>query len=83
VDLGFEDQPFGVHQKVSLSASDLLVPVVSSLFASYPGGLGRLPIRYPRAGVWVPPQTDPQPLAQNAAALICSKIPARCHYWRK
>src|SRR5215218_11243911 len=66
----FKDQPLGVHQKVPLSASDLLVAVVSPLFAAYPGRLGRLRIRYSRAGVWIPPQTNPQPLAQRHVDLL-------------
>ena len=39
VHLGLEDQALGVHQEVPFAASNLLVAVVSSLFAADSGAL--------------------------------------------
>src|SRR5919107_1713933 len=50
---------------MALSSFDLLGPVVSALCASYHGGLDRLAVYYAGAGLRVPLQTDPHPLAQG------------------
>jgi hypothetical protein len=55
VDLGFQDQPFRIHQQVTLPAMDLLPTVVASRFTAYSGRLGRLRIDYPGAGLRVSP----------------------------
>jgi hypothetical protein len=55
VDLGLQDQPFRLHEQVSLPAANLLPTVVASRFATYSGSLGRLRIHYPSAGIRVSP----------------------------
>src|SRR5215218_5435023 len=40
-------------------------PIVAALFSSHPGTLDRLTIHYPGAGLGVPPEADPHPLAQS------------------
>jgi hypothetical protein len=42
--LRFEHQALGIHQQVSLAASNLFAAVVSSLLSAYPGRLDRLAI---------------------------------------
>ena len=61
--LGFEDQPFGVHQQVALSAPHLLVSVVAPLLSAHPGGLRGLGVGDTRARERVPARAGPQPLA--------------------
>ena len=39
VDLGFEDETFGVYQQVTLTPLDLLAPVITPIFAAYCGTL--------------------------------------------
>jgi hypothetical protein len=47
--LDFQEQALRVHQQVALPTSNLLVAVVSSLFAADAGRLGRLGIGDARA----------------------------------
>jgi hypothetical protein len=39
VNLGFEDETFGVHQQVTLPALDLLSSVITALFSAHGGAL--------------------------------------------
>jgi len=57
-------QALGVHEQMTLSALDLLGPVVAALFASHARGLDRLAVYYPGAGLGVPLQANPLALAQ-------------------
>jgi hypothetical protein len=39
VDLGFEDETFGLYQQVTLTPLDLLASVITPIFAAYCGTL--------------------------------------------
>jgi hypothetical protein len=62
---GFEYEAFGVYQKMTLAALDLLAPVVTALIASHSGALDRLAVRHAGAGLRIPLQADPKALAQG------------------
>jgi hypothetical protein len=50
---------------MALSTLDLLAAIVAALFAAYPGRLDRLAIYYGGAGLRIPFETDPDPLAEG------------------
>ena len=63
--LGFQNQSFRVHQEVAFPATHLLAAIVSARFSSHPGGLGRLGVHYPSAGVRIPTRSNPKAFAQR------------------
>jgi hypothetical protein len=65
VDLGFEDETFGVYQQVTLTLLDLLASVVTALSSSHAGALDRLAVHHPGARLRISFQANPQPLAQG------------------
>jgi hemin uptake protein HemP len=66
VDLGHEHQSLGVQEQMTLSSFDLLGPFsIAALFSAHPGCLYRLRVHYGGAGLGVPLQVHPNPLAQG------------------
>jgi hypothetical protein len=59
MDPGFDDQAFGIHQQMALSAFHLLCGVEAALVASHSGGPERLGVHYPGAGVRVSAKVPP------------------------
>jgi hypothetical protein len=51
----------GVHEQVTLSALDLLGPVVTAFLSAHARGLDRLAIHYSGTGLRVPLQANPHP----------------------
>jgi hypothetical protein len=72
--IGFEDQPFGVHQQVALATPYLLVSVVAPLFSTHACGLRGLGVGDPCAGERVPAQAGPQPLAQRGVEPLEGRV---------
>jgi hypothetical protein len=65
-DLGFQDQPFRIHQRMSLPTANLLAAYsIAARFAAYPGCLGRLRIDYSCAGLWVSSEPHLQAFTQR------------------
>jgi hypothetical protein len=60
MNLGLEDEAFGVHQNVALTSLDLLASVITSIFSTYSGSFNRLGIDYASAGLRIPLQAHPQ-----------------------
>src|SRR5215216_3222670 len=60
VDLRFEYQPFGIHQKMALSTLNLLATVVSTLLSAHPSRLDRLGIHYACARLRISLQANPK-----------------------
>jgi hypothetical protein len=54
VNLDLEHETFGVHQKVSFPAADLLSSVVTAFLTAHSGNLDRLGVHYPGARLGVP-----------------------------
>ena len=65
VNPSFEHQSLSVHQEVSLSAFDLLAPVIAALFSTYPGCFDRLAVHHACAGLRVSLHAHSHPLAQG------------------
>ncbi len=65
VNLGLEHEAFGIYEQVTFSASYLLAAQFVAAFFStyYPSRFDRLAIHYPGAGLRVPLEADPHPLA--------------------
>jgi hypothetical protein len=53
VNLGLQDQPFRIHEQVSLPAANLFPTILSPRFSAHPGSLCRLGIHYSSAGLRV------------------------------
>src|SRR5688572_1153847 len=62
---GFEHQPLGVHQQVTLAALDLLATIVTALLSTYACRLDRLRIHYASSRLRVSLQANPQALAER------------------
>jgi hypothetical protein len=60
MNLGLEDEAFGVYQDVALTPLDLLASVVTPIFCTYCGSFYRLGIDYASAGLRVPLQANPK-----------------------
>jgi len=58
MNLGFEDEAFGVHEEVTLTALDLLASVLTPIFSTYSGSFYRLGIDYASAGLRIPFQAN-------------------------
>jgi len=65
VDLRLEHESFGVYQQVALSPLHLLASIVAALFSAYTSRLDRLAIHYACAGLGVPLEANPHPLAHS------------------
>jgi len=69
-DLGFQGQVLSIHKQVTLSATHLLVAVLSPLFATHTGSPGRLRADDARTWMSVPFQASSRPLAQCRVELL-------------
>jgi AhpD family alkylhydroperoxidase len=79
MDLGFENQAFGVHEQMTLPAAHLLASVVTALFSAYTGCLGGLGVHDAcAAGLGVSPRELSQALAQRR--INRSKVPSIRHF---
>jgi hypothetical protein len=63
MDLRLEHQSLGIDQEVALAAFDLLAAIVTAFFPANPGRFNRLAVNYPGAGLRVPLEAHPYPLA--------------------
>src|SRR5215212_5900844 len=58
-------QALRIHQKVTLSALDLLATVVAAFFATHISSFDRLAVDYACAGLRIAPETNPQTFAHH------------------
>jgi hypothetical protein len=65
MDLCLEDETFGVHQQVTLTAFDLLASVITALFSAHRCALDLLGIDHPGAGLRISFQANPKALANS------------------
>jgi hypothetical protein len=76
VDLGFEDETFGVHQDVALSSFDLLASVVTALFSAHRRSLDRLGVHHPGTRLRIPLRANPQAFADSSVDPLPSTVDA-------
>jgi hypothetical protein len=51
---------------MTLSALDLLTPVVTALFSAHPGALDRLAVHHARAGLRISAQANPEAFSDGS-----------------
>src|SRR5829696_84471 len=66
MNLHLEHQALRIHQKVALSALDLLAPVVATLFPAHLGGFDRLAVDDARARLRIALEANPQTFAHRS-----------------
>jgi hypothetical protein len=76
VDLGFEDETFGVYQQVTLTPLDLLASVITPIFAAYCGTLDRLAIHHAGAGLRISVQANTKAFTDRPIDLFPGAVDA-------
>lgn len=83
-----EDASFGVHQHMAFASFDLLAAIIPA-HPTDAGGLDRLAVNDPSAGLGITPQADAEPLAQDGmealprpiqpphARIVIDRLPGR------
>jgi len=66
MDLCLEDETLGIHQKVTLTAPNLLASVVTTLFSAHSGRFDRLTVHYAGAGPRISLQANPQTFSESS-----------------
>ena len=75
MNFGPEYQALRIHQKVTLSALDLLAPVVAALFATHISSFDRLAVDYACAGLRIAPEGTRR--RSRTTWCILSQVPSK------
>lgn len=69
-------QALRIHQKVTLSALDLLAPAVAAFFATHISSFDRLAVDYACAGLRIAPEANPQTFSRTTWCIL-SQVPSK------